>query len=346
MTYYNSTDSCDKTKEDGKRCGKDVNIDEYWNVEEIVPYIIEYLRKQFPDSIMIRELDLVDITVLGPNIPVEIQKTYFGVHKGTNYTKIAEFEDRIRRQIEQNVEAFGKCWFFFDNRFLLHLQNYLRKNTSINMDWFYKLYKEGSLKPFSITIDGVVSELTDKDLDFIRKFSNTCIIGREEEHRILQRNKPKIAYNVLKGHGFTTNEINNWYNEYKNSNETPDFKSWLLKRGGRQELLGKIRNSLNQITTINEILKCNMKDDHRIQYMTYLRIIEGNGNDKRARIRCSDNDNIIGYFPGYLEKKELWDYWRIHTVDHNTFLNVIKGKYPSYLKDRRVQKDIEGSWGL
>lgn len=51
---------------------ENINEDRYWTVEEIRPYIIEYLKKRFPDSVIEREFDDVDLMIHGPNIPVEI----------------------------------------------------------------------------------------------------------------------------------------------------------------------------------------------------------------------------------------------------------------------------------
>lgn len=50
----------------------------YWTVEEVRPHIINDLKKRFPDSIISREFGKVDLMVLGPNIPVEIQRIYMG----------------------------------------------------------------------------------------------------------------------------------------------------------------------------------------------------------------------------------------------------------------------------
>ena len=75
--------------------------DRYWTVEEVRPHIIKELKKRFPDSIIEREFDDVDIMIHSPNIPVEIQRTYFSTNGSPH---IAEFEDRIRRQIEANIE--------------------------------------------------------------------------------------------------------------------------------------------------------------------------------------------------------------------------------------------------
>lgn len=45
---------------------------------------------------------------------------------------------------------------------------------------------------------------------------------------------------------------------------------------------------------------------------------------KYLQERFPDGNNILEYFPGYFEKKELWDYWRTHTVNHKTFMAVVR----------------------
>lgn len=313
--------------------------DRFWKVEEVIPYIICELKKRFPDSIIDREFCKVDIMVLGPNIPVEIQKTPINI-RGT--PGISEFENLIRKQIEQNIDIYGQCWFFFDAKLLYHLQNNLGTNSCINMDWFYQFYKSEKLKIFVITIDGVIRELEDKDFEFIRKFSQTCRLSKNEEYRILVRNKSKITYKVLNGYGFNTEDIISWYNEYEKNTENLPFVDWLKIRGDRERKLSLIRDAVCSIIAINEMLKCNMKGGagSATNPASILGIIRRNAKNS---IICSDEYNILEYFPGYIEKKELWDYWRTHVVDNMTFIKTVKGEY-DYLKDRKNQKNIEDAW--
>lgn len=323
--------------------------DTYWIVEEIRPYILKYLQEKFPDSILEREFDQVDIMIHGPRIPVEIQKT--SVKKAC--VAISTFEDLIRRQIEQNIMTFEQCWLFIDAKFLYHLQNNLNRHTSINMDWLYQFFKTEKVRVFAITINGIVRELEDKDFEFIRKFSNTCKLSNEDEHRILARNKSKIAYNVYKGHGFTTEELKKLYDEYEKDSIRPksfEFQRWLEGKEGRYKELGVIKRAIGMLSQINDMLKCNMKDRHAVQYASTLGITEGNkngsgGDMKFSRMRCDDNYTILEHFPGYFEKKELWDFWRTHTVAHNTFMTVVRGEYPNYLKDYNIQRRIDDPWG-
>lgn len=317
--------------------------DRYWTVEDIRPYIINELKKRFPDSIIEREFDNVDIMVHGPDIPVEIQKTY----SSGRSTNVSEFEDRTRRQSVINIETYGTCWLFMDSKLLYHIQSNLTKRMSIDMMWMYQFWKDGKLRVFTISACGDITELSDhKDFEFIRRLSSTCTLSKDEEHRILNRNKSKITYKILKGHGFTTEECIDWRDEYDKNSEHLQFTSWLKKRGGRQKELGDIQQAVNSIAVINDMLKCH-SNNYAAYMASILRIIEGivpGNNNKYSRIRCSDNNNILENIPGYFEKKELWDYWRTHTVDHRTFLKVVRGEYPNYLRDIKTQKSIENAW--
>ncbi len=80
----------------------------FWRyVEKVMPFIKNYLRTKFPNSLILHEFNRIDIIVLDEEIPIEIQTTRY-----ISELHNADFEDRIRRQIEDNIENYGKCWFF------------------------------------------------------------------------------------------------------------------------------------------------------------------------------------------------------------------------------------------
>lgn len=183
----------------------------FWKyADDVRPYVFEYLKKVFPNAFIIDELDRIDICVLDENLPVEIQSMMFRRH----YPRISEFEDDTRRQLEQNVVTNGKCWLFFDGAFLDYIKKGLGTNTSINLDWLYKYFKEEKIRIFTITHNGIIKELKDEDFVFLLNKSLTCKKGEDDDLRILQRNKLKIALNVFKGHGFTTDEIKKLHKTY------------------------------------------------------------------------------------------------------------------------------------
>lgn len=309
--------------------------DKYWKVEEIRPYIMKFIKEKFPESIMMREFDDIDIMVFGPNIPVEIQRSY--LHKG-RHVRISEFEDNTRRQIEVNIKTHDVCWFFMDQNFLDYLSNNSNRLITLDMIWLYQYFKEGSVKIFSITIDGYIRELTDSDLSILTKFVITDS----------DRNRSKIAFKMLKNLNYTTEEITNWYDEFENDSKNGKrrtdkkirFANYLDEGNPKKKKLADIMYAISNIRYIRELLSCNMSDHYSTTIASILGIIEGvSKNHRHQMIRCTDNYNIIEYFPEYFENKELWDYWRTHAVDYTVFTKVVKGEYPDYLKDRKYDLD-------
>ena len=110
----------------------------FWTRAEIVRKCIkDYLKKRFPGKLIIKELNQIDLSILEENLPVEIQSTLV-VKGGLHYSG---WEDRIRRQIEQDIVLYDKCLFFFDEKLLRAMIN-AGKGMSISMDWFRKYIKE------------------------------------------------------------------------------------------------------------------------------------------------------------------------------------------------------------
>lgn len=100
---------------------KEIDNNNYWLAEDVTPYIMKFLIKKFPECIIIREFDKIDIIVLNINLPVEIQSTIFD--KKRNSIFISRIEDLIRRQIEINIKIYGRCWLFLDENFIKYLNN-------------------------------------------------------------------------------------------------------------------------------------------------------------------------------------------------------------------------------
>jgi len=294
----------------------------FWNLKEVRPYILKFLKNKFPKSIIVRELDHVDIMILGPNIPVEIQRSR---------KNFSQFENEIRKQIEQNISIYGKCWFFFDNNVLKHLNNLsISSNTSLNMDWLYQFFKSSSLQVFTINSKKRIRKLTDADFSFIFKISQTCKLNNSEE-KILQKRRTKIMFKILRKEKFSSSEINIWYNLFENDNGKGkiSFTEWSRKRDERQNKLSNIfaSTTLQNLIKINDMLNFNMKDRHGITFSSIIGIIEGNGHHKHRRINCIDKYNILKYFPGYLKHKNAWNYLKLNNIDQETFTKIVNGKY-------------------
>lgn len=309
----------------------------YWTVEEIRPYIIEELKKRFPDSIIRQESGRVDIVVLmkNNNIPVEIQRT-----RGAKYINVSGFEDETRRQIEQDMEIFEKCWLFLDAKFLEYLRNASNTSISLNMKWLYDYYIEGKVKVFSITKDGIIRELENTDLNILTRFTISNI----------DKNMHNIEYSLLAWNGFTTEEINDIYTNFKrNDMGYQGLNNWCLRMDStdREKEYGHICHSLGQLYAIDYILNCSTQSDDtirkRITNCRQAGLFNRDGGDTGITT-FTDEADIAKYFYGYNNNKELWDYLRSHTIDNRILYKVVTGEYPNYLKDRRNQKNIEDAW--
>lgn len=315
----------------------------FWKyANDVRPYIFEFLKKEFPGTLIIHEFDQVDVFVLEANLPVEIQSTSF---RNNGYPYISKLEDDIRRQIDANIRISGKCWLFLDDAFLRYLQNDLGHNACINLDWLYQYMKEGNVKIFTITYGGIIKDMTDNDFNFLFK---------DEDIGILEMNKANIALNVLKGHGFTTEEIDDLYNKYKNRDGLVDtdrsycrndFMTWLSREGrsNRELEYRYVICAKSTLSIINKILDCTVEKGCT-NYATYVTQLGLFDRDKNNSVGFVDKYNIAQYFPGYLRKKELWNSLRTHRISTKTFYAIIRGEI-DYLWYKK-QKNISSSWGI
>ncbi len=227
-----------------------VNLNGYifWSKAEIVkPYIMKYLKDTFINALIIYEFNKIDIVILGENIPVEIQSKNVRLNQRNSYQlSHAEFEDRIRRQIEDNITNYSKCWFFFDSEYFRYLQNStLNKNTSIDMSWFVKYIKEEKLKVFTIKYNGLVKELTIDDFNFLEEIHSNDEI-------CLDTNKLKIYKNVLKGYNFTQKEIDDYYEERDKLSFDKGLLKWKdMTEKEIKESLEKAEKILNKVKEEN-----------------------------------------------------------------------------------------------
>ena len=291
-----------------------------WKVEFIRPLITKFLKGIYPESLIIR--GLTDIVVFDGKsddiVPSEIQKTPILKSKERYFFSHTEFEDRIRRQLEDNITSYGKCWFFFDSEYLRYLQTKsLGSTVSINLIWLVKLMRENTLKAFVIKYNGEVRELTTKDFEFLKNVSSTCSIGYENDERVLNRNKLKIKKNVLFGYNFKQEEISQFESEFDcrvdEKEKIYGIMDYCIKnKNKRCKLYGDITQAINSLSIINNILSCTVESVHiRTVYGVMLGLFHQNefrGHNPNVRIQFVDKFNIAQYFPGYLRNKEMWDY--------------------------------------
>ena len=307
-----------------------------WKVKFIRPLIIKFLKELYPDSLIVREVNKIDITLFDNQteiiIPIEIQKVPTIKNKAFGH---AEFEQKIRKQVEDNIENYGKCWLFIDLEYLRFLQSGNVGNvTNIDMTWIIKLMRDDTLKVFAINYNEVTKELTTKDFDFLKKLSQICIMGHDNDKRELNRNKLKIYKNIIKGYNFTQEEITNFENAFDNRNDTNIERSILYfttSDNKRCKLYGNILEAVGALPSINNILSCTIDKTIYTTYAITIGLFHQNefyGVNKNARIQFIDKFDIAQYFPGYLRNKEMWDYCknkqRIFTIPE--FRGIIEGR--------------------
>ena len=312
-----------------------------WKVEFIRPYIIKFLKEKCIDSLIIPEIDKIDITIFNKNIdeitPVEIQKSTISKSrlKNGNYSfNSTQFEERIRRQIEINIKYSGICWFFFDSEYLRYLQNdNLAVNLDIDMTWLIKLMKENKLKAFTIKYDGNVKELTTKDFDFL-------ILS--EDQITLNKNKLKIYRNVIFGYKFTEKEIYGYLRDfYNNHNDNESLKDYCSKSlNDRCRIYGDLLKSIANSRSINDMLSMNYynkygygRDKFNIQTIGIFDNLGTYGHGYLTKF--VDRFDICKYFPGYIRNKKQWESYRDTNINHSTFTSIVNGslKFSKTLMD-------------
>lgn len=308
----------------------------FWNnVNVVYDTVWDFLQEKFQDEIIFPELFGVDFVVLNKNIPVEVQSTIvLNYKKGTDKAKKiishTQFELYIEKQIKQNVENFGHCWFFFDSEYLRYLQNDLTRMSRINLDWLYQLIKDGVVKAFTVSNAGEISEISYKSFDFLSGVSMTCKVGHDDDFRVLDRNKFKILLNLLKGYEFSSDELFKMRNDFSESNRK-SFIDWLIRKGSspREFLFGIILRSAGSLEFVNQILRCGEEVKLTRQNkntLSVLGLFEVKGLAKGAVTCFIDKFYIASYFPGYVHNEKTWEHLRGNYVSLATLRKIITKK--------------------
>ncbi len=310
-----------------------------WRIELIRPYIIKFLKEKFPDCLMTFETNRIDIVVFDKNddiIPVEIQRIYPS-SCGVSHT---DFENRIRRQLEDNVENYDKYWLFFDYEYLRYLQSgNVEKSASINMNWLVKYMIEDKIKVYAIRYDGMVKELSTKDFDFLINISVTCPLGYDNDDRVLNRNKLKIFRDILRYYGFIQDDIEQiYFNNNKINREKLEMFS-RRQKDKRIKTFGNILHALGRLPSINNFLDMNVIDNNQYKLgkwdASFLGIFELEGDSYKSSVRFFDKADVCKYFPGYLRYEDTWNKLKGHKENIVTKkTNINKGiDYFWYEKD-------------
>lgn len=305
-----------------------------WKVEFIRPFIYSFLKERCPSSLLVREVNDIDVTVFNKKsnriVPVEIQKSILDMtSRKESRFRHTHFENMIRKQIEENIRDYDMCWFFMDSEYLRYLQDgSIGKKTSVNLTWLIKLMREETLKVFSIKYDGFVRELAIKDFDFLEKLHSSDEI-------ILNKNKLKIYQNVLYGHNFTQEEISEFESEFDKridrSKEMCSSNFFKISDNERCKLYGFVRQALGNLSGINMCLDMNNDDSSDKRNALNVGIFEivgncGNGNYVN-HMKFVDKFDICKYFPGYLRQEKHWLTYKGNEMDGRTFSNMCRGFY-------------------
>ncbi len=325
-----------------------------WTMADFIkPYIVKFLKDKFPGMLIVRELNKIDLTIPEDNLAVEVESTHL---IGTHFS-YSGWENSIRCQIEQNINNYGRCWFFFDSEFLRAMRNASR-GISVNMDWFRKLMKEEKLKVFTVSYDGIIEDKEYNDFDFLSEMSKTCQIASKTDDMILNNNKMKIYINVIKGYGFSQTEIEKFDNDFveycrlnkindKSKNDTK--KQFLGKENDeRSSLYGKILCAIGNLPGINQLLDKKSNNKTAKYHAKFLGIFYVGGPNNFPITKFIDIFDICKYFPGYLRNKGTWDKLKGHNLNARQFDNVVTGRtdvingldYYYHTEDKEDNKDV------
>lgn len=300
----------------------------FWcNVNITFDYIFQFLKDRFSDCLIISEFNNIDIFIFGERLPVEVQSTIY--HYTEKIPRMSSFEQSVEKQIRENINTYGRCWFFFDSEFYRYLENHTKKDSSIQLDWLYEYIKLDKLKVFIIDYKGKIEELFREDFDFIRDISVTCKIGKDDDFRILTINKDLIFENVLDGNGFTTDYIYKirsiWKSVHKKEKGS-NFKLWCTKQNDdRIKLLGYMMLNINNLNFINDVFAGKIIMNKGQASATIVGIFDIKG-VQNATIKFVDRFDICQYFPAYLRNKVIWDRLRGCSLNSRQFYNVTTGK--------------------
>lgn len=317
----------------------------FWcDVNITFDYIFFFLKDRFPEQLIIPEFNNIDIFVFGERLPVEIQSTIY--HYSEKIPRMSDFEQSVEKQIRENINTYGRCWFFFDSEFYRYLRNHTKKDSSVQLDWLYEYIKLDQLKVFVINHRGEIRELFRKDFDFIRDISVTCKMGKDDDFRVLTKNKDIIYENVLKSNGFTTDYIYNVRNIWKatpKQERMGGFKIWCRKqKDDRIRLLGYMMLHINNLNFINDVFNGNIIMNRGQSSATIIGIFESEGSRIGNKIRFVDKPNVAQRFPAYTKHKDKWDKCKDKWFTAKQLEGIVEGKidYFWYEKLETVAREL------
>jgi hypothetical protein len=224
----------------------------------------------------------------------------------------------IEKQIKQNIERYGKCWFFLDSEFLRYLTSHVSKANRLNLDWIIAFLQKDLLATFAINYNGEIRRIYIDDFESIRTSTN-----RDK----FKNNEISILSNVLYGYGYTNNEIRSLVRNKGLSQDKGALINWLKKKDQdeRAKKLGYILQIMSgSLEDVDFLFGRESFDWGRASFAaTKLGILRYE--DKLWSME--DYYDINNYFPSYVKNKLFWDEIAHRRFPTDKFKFMVKGTH-------------------
>lgn len=304
----------------------------FWtNAGVVFDHVWNYVLKEFPDDILVPEVDRVDIMNLSKNIPIEIQSTVLTYTKSESKVKInhSQFFSHVTITIKSNLAQYGKCWFFFDWDYFDYIIDGLGRGAKFNLQTLFEQFEPDCVKVFVVRSNGDIKELKSTDYQ----------LTASDEETILYKNRIKILKEIFQQFRFTSTEIKEYRDIYFEETHQKDrFLFWLQsqKDDERAYLLGKILSAANRLGDINTILDRKKRSFNTwFTYTTYaaraLGIIFYDNMTKKYGF--SDLFSMCKYFPAYQRNEAFWTSLNGKKLNRRQFNEIVFNKGATKLED-------------
>lgn len=291
----------------------------FWNKAEIVlPSVYEYLKSNFPAELILSEFNHIDFVVLGENLPVEVQSTIIYGNSKNDKKSIGSsyFEQMIEKQIKQNIERYGRCWFFFDSEFLRYLHTNISKANRLDLRWLIAYIRDNKLKVFVVDCKGEIKPVTINDLEII---VDSVTYDKFDDNEI------SIFSQVLSGNRYTSNEIRSYWNNKKLSQDKGAFVTWLRKKDQpeKEKRLGYILQTISGFLLEVDHLFAREEVDWNcaLSSASFLGIL----NYEKGYWCLEDYYDVAKYFPSYNKHIYFWDNLKYKKIKRDEFKILIEG---------------------
>lgn len=218
----------------------------------------------------------------------------------------------------------------------------------------YKLIKEEKLTVCTIDYKGNIKERNLEDFNFISKVSTTCIVGKDNDKRILEKNKYDILIKILDYYNVTQEELDIMGLEHWKSHEKGQaFREYMTSTDdNRKKQVGNVFKGMNSLHDVNRLFDGDIIGNHGQTDGKYIGIfesegIDGGGKNNKNRIRFVDHPGISQFFPAYLRNKDKWDEFKGKWLIARQLDGIIKGNidYNWYKKFENNEDNLNRECG-